>query len=804
MGRRETSRSLRVHRWHSTTRWFTRDAALALLALGASLWLPAVMAASGWLPSEPTGLYLLVVLAWASALGLALANGSDGVTRCAAVLLGVVGGAHFAAQVLPPPAMISDDLERVASWVWRAIVDEAPSELPLSYSAGHAYWQTRALLERLGLWVYNARMGIPSTDNTALLFATAVGVWVLAHHATHELVVRQRALVALLPVALAVGANVYLGRMSDVYVWGHLGIVVVALVWANVSHMEHRWAQAGLAPRRSFRLASLGAGIVLGALAMGAALATPNATYAWTFHTFWREHGSRIEAFYRRLDDAFAGRNPIAHRSEAQAAVVTINVLEVPVTPTPAVAALPGHTVGAGADLGDEPIMWVTLDGAPTDAAGFATKHYWRERTYDTYTGRGWTNGPTQDVSLPPETPWAAPEGPRLTLRQTYTLLRPSAYAFGVSEPVSLTAPAALLSRGPGDLVALSVADERYTVISHVPAATVGELQAAEGEYPAWVRERYMALPPIPERVRDEAYRIATTAGASTRYDKARAIEAYLRGMTYDLGVPAPPAGADVVDHFLFETRAGFCDHSASAMTVLLRALGVAARYASGYGMGEYHPEANAWLVTRANAHAWVEVYFPGVGWIEFEPTPAQSPFQRPEARPTEDPALAPLATPTPQGAEPPLDEPSESAAAPQSGSRNLTRPAAWLVAITGAALLWVVAVRRPRWLPGNGVSPRDEVVRVYRRFSQLGRWLGVDSRGATPREALAALQRALERKFGPEVEVSGLAPLYERAQYGSAPVTCADADDAVALWRALRAGVLRRVWRLVARGGRH
>lgn len=756
------------------------------------------MAASGWLPSEPTGLYRLAALAWVCALALASANASDNASRCAAVLLGLVAGAQFAGHVLPPPAMVGDDVERATSWLWHAIADEAPAPpFPLSYAAGHMYWQTSELLTRLGLWATNLRQGIPSADNAALLYASAVGVWVLAYNATHELVTRQRAFAGLLPMAAAVGANVYYGRMSGIYVYGYLGVVVLALVWANVSYMERRWARAGLPPQRTFWVASLGVGVLLGALALAAALAAPNATYAWTFHTFWNAHGARIEAFYRRLDDAFAGRKPIARHGDAEASVVTVNVLEVPVTPTPALATLPNHTIGAGTDLGDEPLMWVTLGeavgGQSQDAAA---KYYWRERTYDTYTGRGWRNDSSTSAPLTAETPWGVTEGPRSVLTQTYSMLRPAPFAMSVNEPTTLSTDAVALSRGPEDLIALTAAAARYTVVSHVPAATIAELRAAEGEYPSWVRERYIALPPIPERVRAEAYRIASAAGANTRYDRARAVEAYLRGMAYDLEVPAPPQGADVVDHFLFETRAGFCDHSASAMTVLLRALGVAARYASGYGMGKYHVEESAWLVTSANAHAWVEVYFPELGWVEFEPTPAQSPFERPEARPMSDALPAASATSTQDAGATPATATGDHRS-PTLPWQEALRRFPWLIALVGLALLWVVA-QRPYWLPGNGHSPRNEIVRVYHRFTVAARWLGVDSGGATPREALRDLQGTLQRRFGAHVVVGELAPLYERARYGASPITWGDANEARAIWRRARRAVLRRAWRLM------
>jgi len=191
------STSLRARRLGIHTRSLPRDAILALLALGASLWLPAVLAASGWLPSEPAGLYAL-----------------EKVGR-RAVLLGLVAGAQFTARILPPLPMVAGDLARVASWLWHLAEDGTPGpDLPLSYSAGHLYWQTRGLLERLGLWAYNLRQGTPNTDNTALLFATAVGVWLLAHNATHELVARQRAFAGLLPVAAAVEGDAAAARAA--------------------------------------------------------------------------------------------------------------------------------------------------------------------------------------------------------------------------------------------------------------------------------------------------------------------------------------------------------------------------------------------------------------------------------------------------------------------------------------------------------------------------------------------------------------------------------------------------------------
>ena len=89
----------------------------------------------------------------------------------------------------------------------------------------------------------------------------------------------------------------------------------------------------------------------------------------------------------------------------------------------------------------------------------------------------------------------------------------------------------------------------------------------------------------------------------------------------YNLDIPPYPPGVDAVDHFLFETREGFCEHIASAMAVLLRASGIPTRLVTGFGPGDRNPFTGYWEVRASDAHAWVEVFYPGVGWIPYDPT---------------------------------------------------------------------------------------------------------------------------------------------------------------------------------------
>src|SRR5699024_2823833 len=112
------------------------------------------------------------------------------------------------------------------------------------------------------------------------------------------------------------------------------------------------------------------------------------------------------------------------------------------------------------------------------------------------------------------------------------------------------------------------------------------------------------------------------------RYDKARAIEQYFgrNGFVYQISnVPVPEEEQDYVDQFLFDSKVGYCDNYSTSMVVMLRTLDIPARWAKGFTSGEKITEhangANVYEVTNANAHSWVEVYFPDIGWVPFEPT---------------------------------------------------------------------------------------------------------------------------------------------------------------------------------------
>jgi hypothetical protein len=163
----------------------------------------------------------------------------------------------------------------------------------------------------------------------------------------------------------------------------------------------------------------------------------------------------------------------------------------------------------------------------------------------------------------------------------------------------------------------------RYEGFSLLPTTIPEKLRSASTNYPEEIFANYLQLPALDPRIPALAREI--TARAQTPFDKTVMIESYLRSrFSYTLNLTGKP-GDDPLPHFLFETRAGHCEYFASAMAVLLRTLGIPSREVNGFLPGEYNDLAGDYIVRASDAHSWVEVYFPGSGWLTFDPTPPSS-----------------------------------------------------------------------------------------------------------------------------------------------------------------------------------
>ena len=161
----------------------------------------------------------------------------------------------------------------------------------------------------------------------------------------------------------------------------------------------------------------------------------------------------------------------------------------------------------------------------------------------------------------------------------------------------------------------------RYEGLSVLPVARPAEANNAGTHYPEEIRRTYLQLPEhLDPRIPDFARKI--TAEAANPYAKSLAMESYLReNFTYSLNL-TQNADADPLARFLFKTKAGHCEYFASSMAVMLRTLGIPSREVNGFLPGEYNEVAGDYIVRASDAHSWVEAYFPGVGWLTFDPTP--------------------------------------------------------------------------------------------------------------------------------------------------------------------------------------
>ncbi|MGA2510735.1 MAG: DUF3488 and transglutaminase-like domain-containing protein [Candidatus Acidiferrales bacterium] len=160
----------------------------------------------------------------------------------------------------------------------------------------------------------------------------------------------------------------------------------------------------------------------------------------------------------------------------------------------------------------------------------------------------------------------------------------------------------------------------RYEGISRLPLVPAADLRKDSTGFPETILSTYLQLPPIDPRIQQLAEQI--TAGSNNEYDKAANIQRYLIAhYSYTLDLSGPRV-ADPLANFLFVRRSGHCEYFASAMTVMLRAIGIPARYATGFLPGEYNDVGGDYIIRESDAHTWVEVYFPGYGWMTFDPTP--------------------------------------------------------------------------------------------------------------------------------------------------------------------------------------
>jgi len=406
----------------------------------------------------------------------------------------------------------------------------------------------------------------------------------------------------------------------------------------------------------------------------------------------------------------------------------------------------------------------------------------WRGQVYDTFDGTTWTGSeqvPRRLGGEPPTfIPPADPPGiaPERTLIQTfYVVSRQPNIVFGahrVSQVYFPDGPLAVDPEGSVRAPVLLEPETIYSVVSRVPAPTAGMLRSASVESQPDFPQRYAQLPPgLPHRVVELAHRI--TDPYPTTFDKVMAVQRWLRNNTrYRLDVPPDPRGVNAVDWFLFERRTGLCEHIASAMAVLLRSVGIPTRFVVGFGPGERNILTGYYEVRQSDAHAWVEVYYPNVAWVEYDPT-----FGVPPAAPgSESWFVAPqvlravgrfVARLTPDAVKNAARRAGSVAAAASVAVQRSWPVAAGIAVAIGLLLGWARIRRRSRLRapPPTGAAAAFES--VCRSFEARGR---PRSPSVTPSEHLAALLAydALARSERGDLEL--VIRTFERARFAESP----------------------------------
>jgi len=278
------------------------------------------------------------------------------------------------------------------------------------------------------------------------------------------------------------------------------------------------------------------------------------------------------------------------------------------------------------------------MRGVPSDRIVMKVRsnqpEYWRATAFDRFLGNGWENSEKEkdfetlnSNSLPMTVSYPKEPGRYATreLVQTFFVQEklPNTL-FAAYLPRDVFFPTRVLKVDSMMSVLTPVILDRgliYTVISEVSVATPDMLRQGRGPYPENIKDRYTQLPKMSGAVAELAASVC--ADATNNYDKVVAMSDYLqKTYPYDLNVKKQDPKENSVEFFLFKAKKGFCEHFASALTVMCRTQGIPARVVAGYDTGQMNPLTGYYEVTARDSHAWVEVYFPMFGWIQFDPTP--------------------------------------------------------------------------------------------------------------------------------------------------------------------------------------
>ena len=653
-----------------------------------------------------------------------------------------------------------------------------------SLTASFAEWK-----DRWAQWIHEVRNSEPVTDNMPFVMFVLAFTWIAAYLSAWSIFRWRNAWLALVPAGIGLLTNIsYLpGQHAAEFIIFLAGAMLLVMRVFLINKMRE-WDARGIEYPGflSWRLLNITTWVALAALIV--AWRIPQANEVGPVASAWERIsgplGGDSDQFVRLFSNIDAKKEVPLHNFGDVLALQGKVIL--------------GSKIAAQVEFGEASNL-----GRPL-----------RLKTYDEYTGGGWKAGPRAEVEVGPAEQVPAANAQRAQYRDRQEVTGNFIYESGfpknslptVGQPVTTSQQSSVQVIATDPIPDIDGVRSRsklklgdsFTTTGTVSTATEAKLRAAGGNYPAYINDRYLQLPAsLPPRVRQLAADI--TKDAPTPFDKAKAIEQYLRTFQSSFDINSTPPGRDAVDYFLFDQRKGYFDYQASAMVVLLRAAGVPARLAVGYQIDEFDLTLRRFLLRDKHAFAWPEVYFPGYGWNEFSPygdaaTVARAPGEggAGDAPVDFDPSL---------GGPPELDFPEDldpfKGVSPSftgsSGENPFVRFLPLLWGLLGLLAVAAVAGMGLRVAWEWGLGGLDYPSRLWEKTVRLATWMRI---GPKPHQTPLEFSRSLSQTVHAE-GVETLARGYQRSRYGHHDSTGDQDEQLSEAWRPLRNRLFKRLLRL-------
>lgn len=541
-----------------------------------------------WVTEWTRDLYILVYLAFLAGLsGLAL------------------GYSRFS----PPIACLISTFYGAFSILWLFGITVDPDFSWRERILNQLGWRLRIAFEQ-----FNANQAV--TDPILFLVIMAILLWIMASTATFILIRQGSAWPVLIPLGftlLVIGHYDQDLIRNSLYLMTFVFFTLLIVGRLNVLQNSKKWLKEGITTTPETHAELTRVLVFLTLVVVIFAFVIPLTPQQVTRYAQW---WNQVTEPWERFREQFA--DILVLETATETSVITFF----------------GETLGlgSGTPISEEVVFNVAVETAPPAAY----RNYWYTRSYDLYEDAVWSSTPglsrttrypdNFDLAHPQ---WEGGQPAAYTFTSQVSRLN-NLYATGlptwIDRPVETITQT--LSPTEEDLVGLNAVPElffgeTYQLETQVSVPTASDLRRTSTDYPAWL-DRYLQLP------EDFSPRVTALAAGIARgdrhpYDIAADITRYLRiNIAYARTIPPVPAGADPMEWFLFEEQTGFCNYYATAQVMMLRSLGIPARFVVGYAEGEYDSQTRTYTVRKLDSHAWPEVYFMAYGWVPFEPTVSQ------------------------------------------------------------------------------------------------------------------------------------------------------------------------------------